>query len=138
MSPQDSTEQIVRNMLRAIEAPLYDVGVLSDPGMLPGLDRISSHALLKRLPLLRSRNVQGSHIYLRPSGEHRYTVLDDLEEASVSKLIADGFEPCAVIETSPGNYQAWLKHAAVIEKLSGTFAAQTLTARYGADPSAAD
>ena len=29
MGPQDRTEQAVRSMLRTIEAPLYDVGVLS-------------------------------------------------------------------------------------------------------------
>ncbi len=28
----DRTESIVRNMLGAIEAPLYDVGILSDRG----------------------------------------------------------------------------------------------------------
>ena len=34
----DKTESTVRNMLTAIEAPLYDVGVLSDRGMLPRLE----------------------------------------------------------------------------------------------------
>ena len=36
----DRTQVAVRNMLRAIEAPLYNLGVLSDRGMLPGLDGI--------------------------------------------------------------------------------------------------
>ena len=36
----DRTESIVRNMLAAIEAPLYDVGILSSRGMIPGLDAI--------------------------------------------------------------------------------------------------
>ena len=134
----DRTEAVVRNMLIAIEAPLYDVGVLSDRGMLPGLDGISASAVIARLPLLKYRNVRGSHIYIRPSGEHRYTVLDDLSESSLAKLSADGFTPCAVVETSAGNFQAWLKHPAVLPKLLGTFAAHTLAARYDADPSAAD
>jgi hypothetical protein len=34
----DRTESTVRKMLTTIEAPLYDIGVLSDRGMLPGLD----------------------------------------------------------------------------------------------------
>ena len=54
------------------------------------------------------------------------------------KLAADGFTPCAVVETSAGNFQAWLKHSVVFPKLLSTFAAQTLAARYNADPSAAD
>ena len=134
----DRTEQTARFMLAAIEAPLYDVGVLSSRGMLPGLEAIPASAVLDRLTLLKYRNARGSHIYLRPSGEHRYTVLDDLDEATLAQLSADGFQPCAVVETSSGNFQAWLKHTAVLPKLLGTFAAQTLAARSGADPSAAD
>src|ERR1700733_9787709 len=72
------------------------------------------------------------------SGEHRFTVLDDLNEATLARLTADGFNPCAAVETSAGNFQAWLKHPAVFPKLIGTFAAQTLASRYDADPSAAD
>jgi hypothetical protein len=57
----DRTDSTVRNMLTAVEAPLYDVGVLSERGMLPGLDRISAAAVLDRLPLLKYRNAHGSH-----------------------------------------------------------------------------
>ena len=134
----DRTEATVRNMLAAIEAPLYDVGVLSDRGMVPGLDAIAASAILAKLSLLKYRNARGSHIYIRPSGEHRYTALDDLSEIALAKLAADGFTPCAVVETSAGNFQAWLKHPVVFPKRLGTFAAQTLGARYDADPSAAD
>jgi hypothetical protein len=94
--------------------------------------------VIDRLALLKYRNARGSHIYIRPSDEHRFTVLDDLNEASLARLSEDGFNPCAVVETSAGNFQAWLKHPAVFPKLIGTFAAQTLASRYDADPSAAD
>jgi hypothetical protein len=134
----DRVEITVRNMLTAIEAPLYDIGVLSDRGMLPGLDALPAAAVIDRLALLKYRNARGSHIYIRPSHEHRFTVLDDLNEASLTRLSEDGFNPCALVETSTGNFQAWLKHTAVFPKLLGTFAAQTLAVRYDADPSAAD
>ena len=106
--------------------------------MLPGLDDISAAAVLDRLSLLKYRNAHGSHIYIRPSGEHRFTTLDDLSETSLARLSSDGFNPCAVVETSAGNFQAWLKHPRMFPKLLGTFAAQTLAERYDADPSAAD
>ena len=134
----DRTAETVRNTLQAIEAPLYDVGALNDRGMLPDLDSIPASAIIEKLSLLKYRNARGSHIYIRPSGEHCYTVLDDLSEISLAKLSADGFNPCAVVETSGGNFQAWLKHPAIFPKLLGTFAAQMLAARYNADPSAAD
>src|SRR6202522_3634054 len=82
----DRTEITVRNMLLAVEAPLYDIGVLSDRGMLPGLDRIAAAKVLARLRLLTYHNARGSHIYIRPSGEHRFTVLDDLNEASLTRI----------------------------------------------------
>jgi hypothetical protein len=136
--PMNRTELSIRKMLAAVEAPLYDVGVLSDRGMLPGLDGISAEAVLAKLLSLKYRNARGSHIYIRPSGEHRYTVLDDLNQNSLARLSTDGFDPCAVVETSVGNFQAWLKHSAIFPKLLGTLAAQTLARRYDADPSAAD
>jgi hypothetical protein len=63
---------------------------------------------------------------------------DNPHETSLARLVAEGFNPCAVVETSAGNFQAWLKHPRTFPKLLGTFAAQTLAERYDADPSAAD
>src|ERR1700723_1449742 len=106
--------------------------------MLPRLEGISAAAVLDRLSLLKYRNAHGSHIYIRPAAEPPFPTLDDLNETSLARLSADGFNPCAVVETSAGNFQAWLKHSRVFPKLLGTFAAQTLAERYDADPSAAD
>ncbi len=88
----DRIEAVIRNTLEAVSAPLYDIGVLSERGMLPGFEAIPFAAVLDRLPLLKHRNARGAHIYFRPSGEHRFTVLDDLTEASVARLSAEGFE----------------------------------------------
>jgi hypothetical protein len=125
-------------MLAALDAPAYDLGVLSDRGMLPGLSHLSAEDVLSRLSLLKAHNVRGAHIYIRPAGEHCFTVLDDLAADSVARLTGDGFESCAVVETSPGNFQAWLKHDGVYPAPLSTFIAQALAKQYGADPSAAD
>jgi hypothetical protein len=55
----DRTESTVRKRLTAIEAPLYDTGVLSDRGMLPSLDSIQAAAVLDRLSLLKRCNARG-------------------------------------------------------------------------------
>lgn len=132
------TEQIVRKTLAAIDAPCYDLGILTDRGMFPKMEALSSSQCLDRLRYLMFRNAHGAHIYFRPSGERCFTLLDDLDQPGMSKLSAEGFEPCAIVETSPGNFQAWLKHTHVLPKPLGTLAAQILADRYGADPSAAD
>jgi hypothetical protein len=125
-------------MLVALDAPAYDLGILSDRGMLPGLSNLSAEGVPSRLALLKAHNARGSHIYIRPAGEHRFTVLDDLNQNGVDRLADDGYEPCAVVETSLGNFQAWLKHDDVYPSPLSTFVAQTLANRYSADPSAAD
>jgi hypothetical protein len=134
----DRTLIAVRNMLAALDAPAYDIGVLSDRGMLPGQSNLPAHLILSRLPLLKAHNRRGAHIYIRPSGAHRFTVLDDLNQTSIDRLTADDFAPCAVVETSAGNFQAWLKHDDVYPTDLSTFVAQTLAGRYQGDPSAAD
>ena len=134
----DRTRNAVERMLAALDAPAYDLGVLSERGMLPGLANCTAQAVLVRIPLLKAHNVRGAHIYIRPAGEHRYTVLDDLSAETVEQLSFDGYEPCVVVETSSGNFQAWLKHEALYPPTLSTFVAQTLARRYGADPSAAD
>ncbi len=134
----DRTQIAVERMVAALDAPAYDLGVLSERGMLPGLTNCTARAILARISLLKAHNARGAHIYIRPAGEHRYTVLDDLAAESVERLSADGYEPCAVVETSSGNFQAWFKHAEVYPAALSTFVAQTLARRYSADPNAAD
>lgn len=134
----DRTQIAVERMLGALDAPAYDLGVLSERGMLPGLANLPASAVMARIPFLKAHNARGAHIYIRPAGEHHYTVLDDLAAEAVDRLYADGYEPCAVVETSPGNFQAWLKHTEIYPAAVSTLAAQTLASRYGADPNAAD
>lgn len=134
----DRTLIAVQSMLVALDAPDYDLGILSDRGMLPGQSNLPADGVLSRLALLKAHNARGAHIYVRPTGEHRFTVLDDLNLDSVARLTGDGLEPCAVVETSLGNFQAWLKHDDVYPAPLSTFIAQNLAKRYQADPSAAD
>jgi hypothetical protein len=134
----DRTLVAVQKMLTALDAPAYDIGILSDRGMLPGLSNLPAEGVLCRLAILKAHNVRGAHIYIRPAGEHRFTVLDDLNSDSVARLAGDGLEPCALVETSLGNFQAWLKHDDVYPAPLSTFIAQSLAKRYSADPSAAD
>jgi hypothetical protein len=49
-----------------------------------------------------------------------------------------GFHPALVIETSPGNFQAWVKHPVVLPKDIGTAAARALAERFAGDTGAAD
>lgn len=102
------------------------------------LEALQASRILRMLRYLKYRNANGAHIYIRPTGESPYTLLDDLSSATLNQLETEGYAPAAVIETSPGSFQAWLRHEQSLSKKLGTIAAKALAEQFGADRSAAD
>jgi hypothetical protein len=80
----DRTLTAVHNMITALGAIAFDIGVLSEKGMLPGFSDLPASTVLGRVPLLKYQNAHGAHIYIRPAGQHRLTVLDDLNREAVT------------------------------------------------------
>lgn len=137
------TEIAVRQHLAAIRSPLYEIGVFfpateacKDSKML--LRAWDDATVLRSIPWLRVKNAEGAAIYVRPKGEHPYSLVDDLTAEAVQRMRVGGFAPAVVVETSPGNFQAWLNHGKVLDKRISTIAARALAERFGGDPGAAD
>src|SRR5262249_5448697 len=115
------TIEAVRAHLAAIRSPLYEIGVYfpdsADRPESKMLLRTWDEATLHRsISWLRAKNAEGAAIYVRPHGEHPYSLIDDLNATSVRRLKVERFEPAIVVETSPGNFQAWLNHGETLDK----------------------
>jgi hypothetical protein len=111
-------------------------GNANEPEMLPRTwDKAT---LLKSVSWLKYQNSQGRNIYIRPKGEHALSLVDDLSAAALDRMKSEGFQPAVVVETSLGNFQAWLNHGRVLPKAESTAAARALAERFGGDPGAAD
>ena len=80
--------------------------------------------MIESIPWLLHQNWHGGHIYVRPKGESNLTLIDDLKIEAVAHLRQEGLPPAAVVRTSPGNYQAWIKHPARLDKELGTAVAR--------------
>ena len=142
---KNRTLQAVDQQIAAMGCEVYEIGLYKphtpdsdsrEPEMLPRTwDRAT---LLKSVPWLRYQNSQGRNIYIRPKGEHNLSMVDDLTADAINRMKADGFAPCLVVETSPGNFQAWLNHGEVLPQRLSTLAARTLAKRFGGDKGAAD
>jgi hypothetical protein len=121
---------------------VFEVGLVkpdAEPSEAVMLPRVwDEDALVRSIAWLRHQNRDGRNIYIRPKGEHNLSLLDDLSRKSVAAMTEAGFAPALVVETSPGNYQAWVKHAEPLTKEEGTAAARALAERFGGDPGAAD
>jgi hypothetical protein len=139
------TRSAVERQTAAMGVDVFEVGLYkprvpgegsNEPEMLPRVwDR---ETLLRSVGWLCFQNAHGRNIYVRPKGEHHLTLVDDLTADAIQRMKADGFAPAVIVETSPGNFQAWLKHGQVLPKQVSTLAARTLAERYGGDKGAAD
>jgi hypothetical protein len=95
-------------------------------------------SVLRSIGWLRHENRDGRNIYVRPKGENNLSLVDDLTADEIRDMARSGFMPAAVLETSPGNFQAWLKHPEQLPRALGTAAARALAEKFGGDRGAAD
>jgi len=136
----DRTTEAVRAQLAGMGAERYDVGVY---------DRANDDMLLRRewtpaqieasVGWFKGMNAQGRDIYIRPTGSSGLYLIDDVPAATVERMRAEGYTPAAVIETSPGNLQAWVRVSDTpLSTEEGTAVARDLAARYDGDMSSAN
>jgi RepB DNA-primase from phage plasmid len=124
--------------LEALGAKCFDIGVKRIDGTMILREGWGAKQVLKSLLWLRRENLNRGHIYVRPAGAHGLSLVDDLRAGALTRMKAEGFEPAAVVETSPGNFQAWLKHGGVLDEAASTRVAKMLAELYGGDLGSAD
>jgi hypothetical protein len=136
------TATAVQQQVAAMDSELFEVG-LYNPNAHAGesimIPRVwDAETIVRSVPWLRHQNRDGRNIYIRPKGEHDLSMVDDLTTEAVSAMKETGFDPAVIVETSPGNYQAWLRHPERLSKEVSTAAARALTEKFGGDRGAAD
>jgi len=136
----DRTTEAVRAQLAGMGAERYDIGVY---------DRANDDMLLRRewtpaqieasIGWFRGMNANGRDIYIRPTGSSGLYLIDDVPAVTVARMRAEGYTPAAVVETSPGNLQAWVRVSDTpLSTEEGTAVARDLAARYDGDLSSAN
>lgn len=136
----DRTLQAIGRQLKAMGCERFDIGVRdATTGQMMNREW-SAAEVLQNTPWLKRMNAQGNDVYIRPAEQERHglVLVDDLSEFDLDDMKAEGREPALVVETSPKNYQAWVKVAdAAGGELRGQIA-RTLASEYDADPASAD
>jgi len=136
----DCTTEAVRAQLAGMGAQRYDVGVYDGRNDAMLLRREWTPAQVEAsVGWFKVMNAQGRDIYIRPSGSSGLYIVDDVPAATVEQMRAEGYAPAAVVETSPGNHQAWVRVSdAPLSKGEGTAVARDLAERFGGDMSSAN
>ncbi|MDP9202050.1 MAG: RepB family DNA primase [Gemmatimonadota bacterium] len=138
----------IRRQLAAMPNQLYLVRPIhAQSGRPCAGERLWSAGLLTRGPavgFLRARNCEGFDIYLSPFTLDRNTgyILVDLDRADpqiIHTMRSNGHEPCVVLQTSPGNLQAWVQVSATpLEPAVATEIGAQLARLYRGDPASVD
>lgn len=135
---KDRTAQAVAAQVDAMGCATFEVGVFNaENGKM--LTKVwDRETVLKSVGYLKYQNMQGNHIYIRPSGAHNLTLVDDLSADKIEQMKKAGHSPALVVETSPNNFQVWLKHHETLPTHLSTKVSKQIASLYGGDPGSAD
>lgn len=142
MKGNQRTFQAAMRQIQAMAVPVYDVGLHGPDGSMEQRTWQSSE-IAKSMAWLRHKNGLGHDIFVRPSDSLGVILLDDLCVEAISALQRDGLMPAAIVETSPDNYQCWIRlilnqqHQQISTKAIRVLTMK-LASLYGADPRSTD
>lgn len=101
-------------------------------------DGFTPEQMVEKIPRLVSlEQTDNRNIYFTPISETKHhLVIDDLTPESLAEMMTDGYQPCAIIETSPNNWQAVItipKAGTPLDRLAANEIVAELNKKYG-DP----
>jgi hypothetical protein len=142
------TVQAVRRQVAAMPHDLYLVRLIHSQTRraFPG-ERLWTAAQLTHpatIRFLRIRNREGCDVYIHLYAEKRNPgyILVDLDHTDpdiVATMRAAGHEPCVVLQTSPGNLQAWVQVSSTpIQAALASQIGKHLAHLYSGDPASTD
>ena len=136
----DRSYLAARRQLDAMGVERFEVGIRNQAGQM--LIRTWSKAeTLQAMPWLKRENAKGADVYVRPAGQTNagLVLVDDLNRGQLIRMQAARMTPASVTETSPNNFQAWVRvHDKHLEPQLATEVAAMLAKEYGGDPNSAD
>ena len=134
----DRTQEAVRQQVEAMGAGVFEVGAFDSASERMIMRTWDKETAIKSIPWLRFENLKGRNIYIRSAGIHSLSLVDDLSADAIQRMKKEGFAPTLVVETSPGNFQAWLQHGRTLDKALSTAVAKALATQFHGDYGSAD
>jgi len=135
----DITYLTVRNQLNAMACSHFEIGIL---------DRVQSNMItrtykkndvLNSINWFKHQNSNNKEIFIRPHGQVGLIFFDDVTTHIIEKMKIYGHEPAISLESSPQNYQGWVRVSNnEIPNDLATQCAKVLVNKYNTDSNSAD
>jgi hypothetical protein len=141
MSAIDRTRGAVERQLQALGCELYEIG-LREASTGRMMNRtFPPHEVVRRRAWFKRMNARGNDIYVRPATESTrqgLVLVDDLSREALEALDRAGHEPCVITETSPANFQAWIRLGTNVPAELRAAVAKRLAREHGGDLGSTD
>lgn len=135
----DRTYLAVRRQLQGMNCQGYEIGIRDAATGKMMSRQWQPEQVLKSVNFLKGMNLNGNDIYIRPTTSQGLILLDDIGLGTLQQMDTDGYNPAAIIITSPMNYQAWVRiHHGELNPETATQAAKILCEHYSSDKNSAD
>jgi len=148
LDSESLTQHAIRRQVAAMPNQLYLIRIIHsvERKPVPAKSLWTGEELVRDRVVrsLRADNRRGFNVYLWPYAEHRnagyiFLDLDHAHPNVLQDMRIHGHEPCVVLETSPGNLQAWVRVSTTpLEPALATTLGRILAERYGGDRASTD
>ncbi len=105
--------KMVSGFLQGVVSDLYEIKLIRWYSLPDGSNKAyviprdwNEKQIINNIEFLIRKNNEGSNVYIRPL-DNKFILLDDLQRNILESLAE--IKPCLLMETSPGNFQAWVK-----------------------------
>ena len=108
----DRTRVAVIRQISTMGCDLFDVGVRHQSTGAMINRTWTPQQTLAYIPWLKHANANDHDIYIRPArhtAANGLVLLDDITAQTVVEMTCEGYAPTVLLETSPSNYQAWIR-----------------------------
>ncbi|WP_179830182.1 DNA-primase RepB domain-containing protein [Spirosoma fluviale] len=132
----DTITPVIKNYVAAFNAAKYHYRLVHPITGKVKFGKYNKEEFIKSGKFFYAMNQQGFNIYARPIG-WQYVLLDDLTREVLTDVAS--LKPCMLIETSPGNFQAWLiLPETPADRDTAKAICKELAVRFGADLASAE
>lgn len=138
----DFTSNAVVKQMKAMACTKYKIGIFNrkEKRML-NKDSLIPEEVMTMLPWLKYQNVNGNDIFITQAIniDRALLLVDDLDRPLIEAMRLRGVAPSCVVETSPGNFQAWVSLGpAPMSKPERKATARLLAEQFDGDMASAD
>ena len=136
---RDITARLLSAHLHALGTQEFEFGIKNSITKRMIRRHWSYRQALHHIRWLKYSNVNGHHIYVRPAGADAIVLVDDLVLSALLQMDRDGVNCAAVVETSPQNFQAWVRVSnKTLDPVVATCLGEILAGRYDGDQGSKD